>query len=238
MQPMTLSAVFNTLFVLLIFHLLAPGSNAVVGERLADTVIGCILALTCSYILPAWERNTLDDLARALRAANLDFLQRGLDYVRACRAARAGGPADAPDAGEAEVRWRLSRKNVHIAFSNFASAFYRMMDEPVSRQRHVPELNRLLIQHHTLASQIAAVIPHLTQIDEAPEGICQALTATQDALEGRPATQPNVIETEGDYATIAYPLRQMTKAALRIDEEMRALEAPISRGGETPAGLP
>jgi len=224
----TLSAVFNTLFVLLIFHLLAPGSNAVVGERLADTVIGSILALTCSYILPAWERNTLGDLARALRAANLDFLQSGLDYVRASRATRAAGTSDVAARGEAEVRWRLSRKNVHIAFSNYASAFYRMMDEPVSRQRHVPELNRLLIQNHTLASQIAAVIPHLTQLDAAPEGISQALAATQDALEGRTATQPNVIETEGDYAAVAYPLRQMVKAALRIDEAMRALEAPAA----------
>ena len=124
------------------------------------------------------------------------------------------------------MRWRLARKNVHIAFGNFTSAFYRMMDEPVSHQRHVPELNRLLIQNHTLASQIAAVIPHLALIDDEPEGIRQALAATRDALEGRRAAAPNVIETEGDYATIAYPLRQMIKAAQRIDEEMRALEAP------------
>ncbi|MFA7474402.1 MAG: FUSC family protein, partial [Castellaniella sp.] len=109
---------------------------------------------------------------------------------------------------------------------NFASAFYRMMDEPVSRQRHVPELNRLLIQNHTLASQIAAVIPHLALIDDEPAGIRQALAATQDALAGRDASPPNVIETEGDYAALAYPLRQMIKAAQRIDEEMRALQAP------------
>ncbi|MDY0308962.1 MAG: FUSC family membrane protein [Castellaniella sp.] len=223
----TLSAMFNTLFVLLVFHFLAPGSNAVVGERLADTAIGSILALTCSYILPSWERNTLSELARALRAANQAFLQAGQDYVHACRTARAAGAAEAPETEEAHVRWRLARKDVHIAFSNFASAFYRMMDEPVSRQRHVPELNRLLIQSHTLASQIAAVIPHLAQIDHEPEGILQALAATQDALEGRPATPPNVIETEGDYATIAYPLRQMIKAAQRIDEEMQALSAPV-----------
>ncbi|MFC4296932.1 FUSC family membrane protein [Castellaniella hirudinis] len=222
----TLSAVFNTLFVLLIFHFLAPGSNAVVGERLVDTVIGSILALTCSYILPSWERNTLDELARALRAANEAFLQAGLDHVHAARAARSADTADAMDPGEADVRWRLARKHVHIAFSNFAAAFYRMMDEPVSRQRHVPELNRLLIQNHTLASQIAAVIPNLALIDDEPDGIRQALAATQDALAGREASPPKVIETEGDYAALAYPLRQMIKAAQRIEENMQALEAP------------
>ena len=227
----TLSAVFNTLFVLLVFHFLAPDSNAVVGERLADTLIGSLLALTCSYILPSWERNSLGALAQALRAANQAFLDCGLDYVRACRAARAAGPGASLEQSEAEVRWKLARKHVHIAFSNFASGFYRMMDEPVSRQRHVPELNRLLIQSHTLASQIAAVIPQLALLDHEPEGIRQALAATRDALADREAAPPNIIETEGDYAALAYPLRQMIKAAQRIGEEMRALDAPPGRSG-------
>lgn len=219
----TLSAVFNTLFVLLIFHFLVPGSNTVVGERLIDTVIGSILALSCSYILPSWERNTMSELARTLRAANQAFLHGGLAYAHTARNARQAGNPGSPELNEAETQWKLCRKNVHIAFSNFASAFYRMMDEPVRRQRHVPELNRLLIQHHALASQIAAVIPQLALLDQEPEGIRQALAATSDFLAGREAAPPNVIETDGDYAALAYPLRQMIKASQRIDENTRAL---------------
>ncbi|WP_066453028.1 FUSC family protein [Castellaniella caeni] len=218
-----LSAVCNTLFVLLVFHFLVPGSNTVVGERLVDTVIGSILALGCSYILPSWERNTLDALAQALRTANQAFLHSGLAFVDAVRAQRARGNPDDERVKEAETQWKLCRKNVHVAFSNFASAFYRMMDEPVRRQRHVPEFNRLLIQHHALASQIAAVIPQLALLDAEPEGIRQALAATNDALAGRPAAPPNVIETEGDYAALAYPLRQMSKAAQLIDDNARKL---------------
>ncbi|MGB6008943.1 FUSC family membrane protein [Castellaniella sp.] len=219
----TLSAVFNTLFVLLVFHFLVPGSNTVVGERLVDTVIGSILALTCSYILPSWERNTLEDLARAMRTANQAFLHGGLAFVQASRLARRAGRADDAELQEAETQWKLGRKNVHIAFSNFAAAFYRMMDEPTRRQRHVPEFNRLMIQHHALASQIAAVIPQLALLDAEPDGIRQALAATDDFLADRPAAPPNVIETDGDHAALAYPLRQMIKAAQQIRDNMQAL---------------
>ncbi|HEX2518311.1 MAG TPA: FUSC family protein, partial [Castellaniella sp.] len=98
----------------------------------------------------------------------------------------------------------------------------------VRRQRHVPALNRLLIQHHTLASQIAAVIPHLARMDGEPRGIAQAIETTLDLLQDRDATPPNVIETEGDLASIAYPLRQMTKAAQVIRENMSKLEPTAS----------
>jgi uncharacterized membrane protein YccC len=225
----TLSALANTMLVLLVFHLLIPGSNAVVGERLIDTLIGSTLALACSYILPAWERHNLDALARALQTANLEFLRSGLDYVRAERAARSGGTTPANDTRtEAQVNWNVARKNVHLAFSNYTAAFHRMMDEPVRRQRHVPALNRLLIQNHTLASQIAAVIPHLARMDGEPRGIAQAIEATLNLLQDRDATPPKVIETEGDLASIAYPLRQITKAAQVIRENMSKLEPAAS----------
>ncbi|MGB6242645.1 MAG: FUSC family membrane protein [Castellaniella sp.] len=220
----TLSAIFNTLFVLLVFHFLVPGSNTVVGERLADTLIGCVLALSCSYILPSWERNTLDALARALRTSNLAFLRSGLDFVHATRLARQADQPAGAEPQESETQWKLCRKNVHIAFSNFTAAFYRMMDEPTRRQRHVPIYNRLMIHHHALASQIAAVIPQLALLDGEPEGIHQALAATDDYLSDRPATPPKVIETDGDHAALAYPLRQMILASQQIQDNMQALD--------------
>jgi uncharacterized membrane protein YccC len=231
----TLSALANTMLVLLVFHLLIPGSNAVVGERLIDTLIGSTLALACSYILPAWERHNLDALARALQTANLEFLRSGLDYVRAERAARSGGTTPANDTRtEAQVNWNVARKSVHRAFSNYTAACHRMMDEPVRRQRHVPALNRLLIQNHTLASQIAAVIPHLARMDGEPRGIAQAIEATLNLLQDRDATPPKVIETEGDLASIAYPLRQITKAAQVIRENMSKLEPAASPASPPP----
>jgi len=58
-----------------------------------------------------------------------------------------------------DYRYRLTRKNVHIAFANLGNAFQRMMMEPKAQQRYVPELNELLVQSHALASQITAAAP-------------------------------------------------------------------------------
>lgn len=241
------AAIFNTLFVLLVFHFLSPTTNAVIGERLVDTFIGCGLALLCSYILPWWEHGFMASLARAARKSNQAFLKTGLRYAELTRAQAAahaarnsqpqretqGDGATVEPAAiegldtqqhEAEVRWRVARKNMHIAFGNFAAAFYRMMDEPIKRQNNVPELNNLLIQNHVLASQITSAIPILAGLDHVPEGIRKSLEAVELYLDDKDADPPASIETEGELAALAYPLRQMVKAAQLIRQEMRGLE--------------
>ncbi|NGM87307.1 FUSC family protein [Parapusillimonas sp. SGNA-6] len=251
------AAIFNTLFVLLIFHFLAPAGQDVIGERLVDTLIGCGLALLCSYVLPWWEYRFMPSLARALLKANTEYLRTGLTYAALTRArtvrqdaASAHGPAlsdntvaasaahvdlDA-EQHEAELRWRLARKNVYIAFGNFASAFHRMMDEPIRRQNNVPELNNVLIQSHILASQISAVIPVLASLPAVPDGIRGSLDAVLSLLEDRHAEPPASIETEGELATLAYPLRQMVKAAQLLRHEMRGLSAAEAVPATRPAG--
>jgi len=115
---------------------------------------------------------------------------------------------------------------VHIAFGNYAAAFYRMADEPARRQNNVPELNHLLIQNHVLASQVSAAVPLLAALDDVPPGIRQSLDAIEALLDDRDAEAPASIETEGGLATLAYPVRQMVKAAQLIRQEMRGLEPP------------
>lgn len=225
-----IAAVFNTLYVLLVFHFLTPDDSFVIGERLADTVIGCAIALVCSYILPWWECSFMGSLARAAKKANQELLNTGLEYARLSRleaAATADTQADASALAEqqheAEVRWRVARKNVYIAFSNFASAFYRMMDEPVRRQTDVPAFNNLLIQYHVLASQTSAAVPILASLPTVPDGIRQSLDAVRAYLDGDDADPPLSIETDGELAALAYPLRQMVKAAQLIRQELRGV---------------
>jgi uncharacterized membrane protein YccC len=225
-----ISAVFNTIFVLLVFHFLTPENTFVIGERLIDTVIGCAIALLCSHILPWWEYNFMGSLARAAKKANQELLDTGLEYAHLSRlkAAAIAGPLANTTAldeqqHEAEVRWRVARKNVYIAFSNFASAFYRMMDEPIKRQNDVPAFNNLLIQYHVLASQISAAVPILAGLSTVPDGIQQSLMAVRTYLDGDDAKPPLSIETDGELAALAYPLRQMVKAAQLIRQELRGV---------------
>lgn len=266
------SAAFNTVFVLLVFHFLSAGGVYAIGERLFDTLIACAFALVCSYILPWWEHNFMASLAHAARRANREFFNAGVRYATLSRELNALRPAQSHDvpasdpsppqatsdgsisitethydntalpAGadsndktiaaltqqlqEAEVRWRVARQQAYTAFSNFASAFYRMMEEPVRQQVNVPELNHLLIQNHVLASQITAATPVLASLDHIPPGIQGSLDAIRNTMDDLDADAPVSIETEGELATLAYPIRQMVKASQLIRQEMRGLEQP------------
>ncbi|HUH88672.1 MAG TPA: FUSC family membrane protein [Pusillimonas sp.] len=234
------TAIFKTVMVLLAFHLISPTTNALIGERLIDTALGCAIALISSYILPWWEHNYMESLAKALRTANHRYFRAGLHYAELIRAARGNTVSpelrDSREAEqlEADMAWRLARKNVYIAFGNYAAAFYRMAAEPARRQKNVPELNNLLVQNHVLTSQISAAVPLLATLLAVPAGINQALETVESLLQGKDATPPTSLETEGELATLAYPLRQMMTAAQLIRHEMQALESPCPEDATPP----
>ncbi len=237
-----LSALFNTIFVILSFQFLSTGGTFIIGERLVDTIIGCGIAMAASYLLPSWEADSLGDLAKRALVANRDYLYSGLEFARLSRAhnqlrlehddqANASVAAELAELDsaliEADTAWQLNNKSVHIAFSNFAAAFYRMMDEPVGHQRNVSLLNNLLIQNHVLASQISTAVPLLANLPTVPPGITQSLEAIQTWLSIQDAKAPASIETEGELALLAYPIRQMVKAAQLIRQDIRGLEYSV-----------
>jgi len=224
-----LAATANTLFVLLAFHFMGPQQTFVIGERVVDTLLASGIALLCShYVLPWWESNYMGSLATALRRANLRFLRSGLRYAeltRQLRTADKEGAEAIPQSAQhdAELQWRVDRKNMHIAFGNFAGAFYRMMDEPVKQQRHVKTLNALMTQHHTLASHVSATVPLLAEMDAVPENMRRALEGIESTLagDGKAPPQAALPKNIARFAQLAYPLRQMQSAAALIDEKTR-----------------
>lgn len=263
----TASVVFTSSFVLLMFHLLAPGSLRLIGERAIDTVVGSAIAIAASHLFPYWEYRLMGKLVNDMIAAMRNYLEASgwghakagvgakaaktaTDIARAqakgeavanqvlaqagagaalfadsnARAAVASTP-EAPETQPGEVavaapskeaasgvepapalksanataaklssvavgestaaatgagasaaatvaataldrnyRYRLARKNVHVAFANLGQAFQRMMLEPKAQQKFVAELNDLLVQSHVLASQITAAAPLLQSL--------------------------------------------------------------------------
>ncbi|HHT9042259.1 TPA: hypothetical protein ACT5CS_006906, partial [Burkholderia cenocepacia] len=95
-----------------------------------------------------------------------------------------------------DYRYRLARKDVHIAFANLGQAFQRMMIEPKAHQRFVPELNDLLVQTHVLGAQITAAAPLIRSACAADGGLVhddalqRGLAAVLDNLEKAEAGEP------------------------------------------------
>src|SRR3546814_19551601 len=89
-------------------------------------------------------------LARAARKANLEFFNAGLRYAELTRAQNAAqASTQAPSTSqhvvpvdiqalnaeqhEAEVAWSMASKTMPIAFSKFAAAFSRLLDDTITR---------------------------------------------------------------------------------------------------------
>ena len=285
----TASVVFTSSYVLLMFHLLAPGSLRLIGERAIDTVVGCAIAIAASHLFPYWEYRLMGKLVNDMIAATRHYLEaswwwnpktkapaktdsvargsegeRGVNGVQteaegfaepkaeaavfadnnasaavvashdaqsddvavaappqaasepsitepapAVKTANAtaaklssvavgestaaatgvGASAAATVAATAldrDYRYRLARKNVHIAFANLGQAFQRMMLEPKAHQKFVAELNDLLVQSHVLASQITAAAPLLQSLanveGQTIEPVQRVLAVIRDSL--------------------------------------------------------
>ena len=213
------ASVFNTLAILLALHFIFPSTFALINERAIDTVIGSLVAFACSYFLPWWESRSLPSLAQAAVRANQTFLQTALQLL--VNQDQEQTAAIRPNA------WPLARRNTLVAFSNFAEAFYRMMGEPHSRQRHVAEYNHLLIQNHVLAAEILTVV---SQLQAQPNQAAQAIAFMQvldQALANRDlkaAGLPAPTFAKNTPADWLYPLKQMQRAVQGIIRESTAIQ--------------
>ncbi|UUM22043.1 FUSC family membrane protein [Mycoavidus sp. SF9855] len=192
----TASVVFTSSYVLLLYHLLAPEGMRLIGERALDTAIGGAIALGISHLFPYWEYRVMKPLVKEMIASMrqyFDAICMGASKTAATNALPAS-PAISND-----FRCRLARKNTQIAFANLGNAFARMMLEPKAQQKFVAEINDLLIQSHTLASQMAAAAPLLAADGTADNpALAHALSAIRENLMQAEAGA----QVESDFAQI------------------------------------
>ncbi|MGY6120268.1 FUSC family protein (plasmid) [Paraburkholderia strydomiana] len=296
----TASVVFTSSYVLLMFHLLAPGSMRIIGERAIDTVVGCAIAIAASHLFPYWEYRLMGKLVNNMIGATRQFLEASWWWsgkpaaasvatvteagARAPAAAMAdpaiefgkpvlavagqvldgagqaslqtgepagtpantgkesnglagsgvstlGNAATKPVAGaspaaaaaatalDRDYRYRLARKNVHVAFANLGQAFQRMMLEPKSAQKFVPELNDLLVRSHVLASQITAAAPLLRTSAQQADGV--SLQPLQRALS---LVRDNLTEAEAGTAPPQDQGEQIRQLTRELDTMVVAAE--------------
>ncbi len=135
---------FVTPFVLILFHFLGLGYITIVKERIVDTVIGCVIAFTASYLLlPKWEGEQLPDVLKGMLKANFKYLQTVSQSL-------IGKPV-------ALLDYKLARKEVYVQSANLSAAFQRMLSEPKQKRKSSKQLHQFVVLNHILFSNIASV---------------------------------------------------------------------------------
>ncbi|SHI68217.1 TIGR01666 family membrane protein [Hymenobacter daecheongensis DSM 21074] len=157
-----------TPYLLIVFSFLGMGYLDVVGERVLDTLIGCVIAFAAGYLLfPRWEKDQLRDFMRAVLAANGSYLQKLADSL-------AGTPIQPTD-------YRLTRKAVYVSAANLAAAFQRMLSEPKSKQRNSAQVHQFVVLNHILSSNIATITSAILA-NSRPTYPAEGLRAVRQAL--------------------------------------------------------
>jgi len=135
-----ITAAAASVMALLQAHLVAPDAGFAIGERLADTFLGALLAWGFSYVLPAWERQHLPAAINGALLALQGYARSTLDL---------------DDNGS--VTQRLARRQAYDALSVVAGALQRSAAEPRTVRAPIRELSAFLDHAHQLMAGLSMV---------------------------------------------------------------------------------
>ncbi|WP_153449016.1 YccS family putative transporter [Vibrio algicola] len=176
---------FITLLVLFCFNQLGEG-YAVILPRLADTIIGCGLAvLAVRYLLPDWEAKKLHRVMSEAIQANNHYLGHIIAQYRV-------GKRD-------DVNYRLARREAHTMDSTLSSTISNMLAEPDKYRKAIDESFRFLTLNHAMLSYISALGAHRKRIDD-PETHLLILEAHQGIHDNLESLEQHLLIQESDIS--------------------------------------
>ncbi|MES2804704.1 MAG: FUSC family membrane protein [Bacteroidota bacterium] len=138
------SATFVTMYVVFIYGILTPNIVDVVQYRILDTVVGSALAFLANHFLwPSWEFLNIPSHIEKSIIANQNYLKEiSIFYNKK---------------GTISTSYRLARKNAFIEIGNLMASFQRMVQEPKSKQKQLPQVYKLAVLNHSLLSSSASL---------------------------------------------------------------------------------
>ena len=154
-QRYWVTATAASVMALLQSHLVNPEAGFAIGERIADTFLGAMLAWCFSYVLPSWERRSVPDaIGRALGELR--------DY--AAHSLRAGS-GDAVDE-------RLARRKAYESLAALGAAVSRSRVEPRGVRLPIERVAALLDHGERFMAHLSLVRHSLARLDDAAELRC------------------------------------------------------------------
>jgi uncharacterized membrane protein (TIGR01666 family) len=138
------SATFVTMYVVFIYGIVTPNIADVVQYRILDTVVGAVLAFLANHFLwPSWEFLNIPIYLEKSIKANQNYLKEiSIFYNKK---------------GSLPTSYRLARKNAFIEIGNLMASFQRMVQEPKSKQKQLPQVYKLAVLNHSLLSSSASL---------------------------------------------------------------------------------
>ena len=139
------TTIAGTVSGLLQAHLLLVGLRPTfaIGERLADTLLGALLAWLFSYVLPSWERNQIPGLVKRSIKAQSQHAKLALALLSTEQTA--------------DLNWRLARREAFDSLSALTLATQRSLAEPRHVRPPLEPLEVLQARSYQLLAQLTAV---------------------------------------------------------------------------------
>jgi len=154
------AATAATLMALIQQLMLLPGEPPPIAERLADTVVGALLAWAFCFVLPSWEHQTLARLAKQLRSVMAQHTGNVLRW------------APTP---EQALAARLSRQQLYTLLGGLAAAAQRTRVEPESVRLPDAAIEALLSHSYRYAALLSSIQQMLARRkDKLDAGAAQA----------------------------------------------------------------
>jgi len=135
-----LTAIAATVMALLQTRTHEPITFVILGERLADTVLGAGFAWAFSYVLPSWSRRTLPELLETT--------------LSALKAYSESAPSLAPDA---PAQQRLARERAYGSLEAFMSAVHLSRVEPDRVRPPLPPLLSFIDHAQSLMAHLSSL---------------------------------------------------------------------------------
>jgi uncharacterized membrane protein YccC len=195
-QRYWLTATAASVMALLQSSLVNSAGGFAIAERLADTVIGALLAWSFSYVLPSWERRGAAQVIANIFANLASYGAHALD-------------AKSGDA----VEERLLRRKAYDSLASLGGALQRSSVEPQRVRLPVEPIAALLDHGGRLMAHVAVVRVLRAQLDgraEAP-AVAAMLAEAHAALSahldlGRPAPPADAVDiAPGSDLVPTYP---------------------------------
>lgn len=148
-------AALITLNIVFVYSLINPNALEVIQYRVIDTVLGAGIAVIANYALwPSWE-------ALNMKHVLLNMLHRNTEYLIATQQLY-------HDKSEAQLRYKVARKEAFLAISNLNGAFQRMTQDPKSKQKEYRLLYDMVTLNQTMISGIASIGTFITNHQTTP----------------------------------------------------------------------